>query len=387
MACRVLFVDDDQMLLSSMERCLGLKFDLETALSGPEALRKIEDGPPFHVIVTDMRMPVMDGIQFIQRARELSKHSVYLMLTGNQDVETAVRAVNDGQVTRFLNKPTDPADIAAAIEMGARQHELESNERELLNKTFVGAVGILADVMETLQPDLLGRAGRAEQFLEAIRARTGATPQWEYKIAAKLSLVGYAMLPGEVSGPPQSARALARLAEACTTTARMVDRIPRMTQVSQIIRMVPTTDGDVPVLTPRGEGDVAQIGATLLRIAMLVESLSHNGVDPEQAEKDIRDALPNVHEPLLAAAMEVYPSQGSDSDGVPVAIADLLPGMVLHHNLVRTDGATLLRAGRRLSETHLEKLLAEDAADGGLPPVVVTRASFTEAYPDAAVTA
>lgn len=123
MATRVLFVDDDPMLLSSMERCLGLRFDIDTALSGPEALELIESGKEYAVVVSDMRMPGMDGIELIQRARALAPKAAYLMLTGNQDPKTSSRAQSEATVTRFLNKPCDPDDIAEAIEDGMREHQ------------------------------------------------------------------------------------------------------------------------------------------------------------------------------------------------------------------------------------------------------------------------
>lgn len=375
MKTRILFVDDDPMLLSSMERCLGAKFDLTTALSGPEALQAIDEQPAFKVIITDMRMPVMDGVQFIERARQCAPHAKYLMLTGNQDIETAIRAVNEGRVTKFLNKPCDPSDITAAVETAAQVYDLEASERELLNKTFIGSVGIFADVMETLQPELLGRAGRTEQFAEQLREHCGVHSRWEFKIASKLSMVGQALHGNTMSDAPTSPQALADLAEACSTTARMIDRIPRMSLIAQIIRAVPTTDGEIEVLDARGDGDVVRLGAAILRVAQIVEGLSHLGLDIDQAETEIRSALPNAYEPLLEAVRKVYPAN-SESDAVAVQLTDLKPGMILSENLARPDGATLLREGRRLSETHIEKLLSETNLDEEIPLVMITRTSF-----------
>lgn len=376
---RVLFVDDDPMLLTSMKRCLGMQFDLETAPSGPEGLRAIEEASePFPVVITDMRMPVMDGIEFLRRAKEVSKDSIYMMLTGNQDVQTAIRAVNEGQVARFLNKPCDPSEISAAIDNCLKQYESDSAERELLNHTFVGAIGILADVMETLKPDLLGRAAGAEQVAEALREACGIKPLWEYSISAKLSLVGFAMHPAIGTLPPASPQATARLAQASESAARMIQRIPRMEKIAQIVRAIPTTDGDIPVTEPRGDGDVVVIGAAILRVAQLIEELSHLGIDSEQAEQDIRKALPNAYEPLLAAIKDVYPVI-DNTDGVGVVPSKLQPGMVLLGNLERSDGAMLLRSGRRLSETHIEKLRSEIAEFDEDQPILVTRNSYEEA--------
>lgn len=383
MSERVLFVDDDQMLLSSMERCLGLDFDLETAISGPDALELIAASEVFPVIVSDMRMPAMDGIQFIQKAREISKHSVFLMLTGNQDVQTAIRSVNEGQVFRFLNKPCDPTEIAGAIKSARRQYDLEAAERELLNKTFVGALAIFADVMETLQPELIGRAARTEQYMDAIRAKCGVAARWEYKVASKLLLLGFAMQQQDDSSVPTSKRASIDMNRACTIAAKMVERLPRMEQVAEIIRFVPATDGDITHLATDGEGDTTEIGAALLRVAHIVESLSHLEVGRNEAETEVRRALPGIYEPLLASAMDIYPEGSKLPEGVLLEIEDLRPGMVLQDNLTDPSGATLLRMGRKLSETHIQKLLAEKESLGTFEPVSVTKLSYRECLAEA----
>ena len=375
---RVLFVDDDPMLLASMQRCLGMQFDMAIAESGPEALRIIDSGAVFSVIVTDMRMPVMNGVEFIERARAETPHSVFLMLTGNQDVQTAVQAVNEGGVARFLNKPCDPSDIAEAIEFGHRQFEYEASERELLNKTLVGALGLFTDVLEIVEPELLGRVARTEQYAEQLGTLCGIATTWEYKIAGKLIMVGFALQKDPPAPSENPSQQLARLAAASASAAKMAERIPRLAMVAQIVREVPATEGDLPVLEPRGEGDVVRIGAALLRVAQHVESMSHLGLDIDQADHDLRRALPKAYEPLLAAAREVYPAN-AESQQVSVTLAELRPGMILSDNLARTDGAILLRAGRRLSETHIEKLNSDSSLQRETMTVPITKASFEAA--------
>lgn len=358
-----------------MERCLGLKFELETAPSGPAALAKLQDGAPFPVVVTDMRMPSMDGVQFIAEARKLSKHSVFVMLTGNQDVQTAVRAVNEGHVFRFLNKPCDPAEITATIQHAFRQHQLEASERELLNQTFLGTLAIFADVIETLEPELMGRAGKTEQVVEALRTECGIDPRWEYKVAAKLLLLGYAMHATRTKESQAApAEVVAALGRACSTAAKLVQRVPRLGAVAEIIRCVPAVDGSLG-------GDAATAGATLLRVAHHVESFAVRGVPAARAVDRLRELLPSLDDRLARGALAVYP-RDVESEGVAVDVDDLRPGMVLYENLTRPDGATLLRAGRVLSATHIDKLKLEKECAGDHPPVLVTRESFVEAHPE-----
>ena len=92
----ILFVDDDIHLLSSMKRNLHNKFNITTASSGKEGLKEIVQNQRFAVIISDMRMPEMDGVEFLTIARNKSPNSVRMMLTGNADLTTAVNAVNAG---------------------------------------------------------------------------------------------------------------------------------------------------------------------------------------------------------------------------------------------------------------------------------------------------
>ncbi|MGL4511461.1 MAG: response regulator [Lacipirellulaceae bacterium] len=383
---RVLFVDDDPMLLASMERCLGQKFELDTASGGPQALDKLRADGPIAVVVTDMRMPGMDGVQFVQAARQFTRETVYMMLTGNQDLETALRATNEGSVFRFLCKPCDPTALAAAIEQALRQYELEASERELLGKTFVGAIGILADVIETLEPKLVARSAASEQLLEQLRERLSVAPRWEYKVAAKLAFLGAAMLPEaereaadslSVTSPEASAMAL----RSATSSARLLQRVPRLEVVSRIVFESAHSEANPITWTPESEGEVAVVGGALLRVAQLVEGLARSGLDAEEGCAELRKLLPTANQALFPAVLAVYPAPTADR-GVPVNPRDLREGMILHSDLVRSDGATLLRAGRRLTENHVEKLRLEWDQFGDADPVMVTATSFKASYPE-----
>ena len=105
MSNKILIVDDDPNLLAAVQRQLRKLYAIETAIGPEEGLKAISEQGPFAVIVSDYRMPVMDGIQFLSRVRQLAPDSVRMMLTGNADLQTAVDAVNEGSIFRLLTKP------------------------------------------------------------------------------------------------------------------------------------------------------------------------------------------------------------------------------------------------------------------------------------------
>lgn len=126
---RILFVDDDERLLDGIQRRLRRKFALETAVGPEEGLRMVREQPAYAVIVADMNMPGMDGSAFLEQVHEISPGSIRMMLTGNADLETAVRAVNQGSVFRFISKPCPPEELERFLAAGLDQHMLAASER------------------------------------------------------------------------------------------------------------------------------------------------------------------------------------------------------------------------------------------------------------------
>ena len=115
---KVLLVDDDAMVLAGLKRHLRNQFRIETALSGEEGLKRVEENGPYAVIVSDFSMPGMNGIEFLCRVKETDPDSVRMMLTGSADMSTAIQAVNEGSIFQFHPKPC-PADILGkAIQSG-----------------------------------------------------------------------------------------------------------------------------------------------------------------------------------------------------------------------------------------------------------------------------
>src|ERR1700691_3098843 len=133
---QILCVDDDANILAGFQRSLRKEHALDVALGGAAGLAMMREKGPYSVVVADMQMPGMSGIQFLQEAERLSPDSVRLMLTGNADQKTAMDAVNQGHVFRFLTKPRPAAELAGALKAGLKQYRLVTAERELLENTL-----------------------------------------------------------------------------------------------------------------------------------------------------------------------------------------------------------------------------------------------------------
>jgi DNA-binding NtrC family response regulator len=121
MSNKILFVDDDSNILDAYKRQLKRQFQVETALGAEEGLAAVKNHGPYAVVVSDLRMPGMDGNQFLSRVREIAPESIRMMLTGFADLKTAMDAINRGNIFRLLTKPCAKEVLTEALSSGIEQ--------------------------------------------------------------------------------------------------------------------------------------------------------------------------------------------------------------------------------------------------------------------------
>ena len=131
---KVLLVDDDAMVLAGLKRHLRKEFRIETALTGEEGLKRIEENGPFAVIVSDFSMPGMNGIEFLCRVKMTEPDTVRMMLTGSADMSTAIKAVNEGSIFQFHPKPCPAENLGKAIQSGIEAYRKTTTHQTQLKK-------------------------------------------------------------------------------------------------------------------------------------------------------------------------------------------------------------------------------------------------------------
>lgn len=129
-----LFVDDDQKLLESIRVSLHARYHVETDTNPLNAIDALRGGQRYSVIVSDYRMPGMDGISFLSRVREIYPDVPRVLLTGQADVAAVSKAVNEGELFRCLIKPCTRSELLAALDAAVRHYNLVVSERELRNR-------------------------------------------------------------------------------------------------------------------------------------------------------------------------------------------------------------------------------------------------------------
>jgi len=149
---RILLVDDDPLLLAGLKRQLRRHFHIQTATGGQEALQLVEaQNDPLMVVVSDYRMPGMNGIDLLARIKALRPDTVRMMLTGSTDLRTAIQAVNEGHIFQFHLKPCPADALARAIEEGV-VHYRKASARTSQIKTMEKSMALASEVQRNLVP-------------------------------------------------------------------------------------------------------------------------------------------------------------------------------------------------------------------------------------------
>lgn len=356
MSEKVLFVDDEQSLLNGLTRRLSCDLDMDTALSGDDGLLKMEESGPYAVVVTDMQMPQMNGVQFIKQARMISPETVYIMLTGNQDQGTATQAVNNGEVYRFLNKPCDFETIKRCVTSAQRQYDLARNEKELLQSTMVGTIRVLSEVLEVSQPDVFSQEPTIEGTFLHLTKCLSLRDHWEYKLASRLGLAGFALLPERQRKIFEQTQITSNESQEVYKQltmlgGRLLQNIPRLGGVARIIECQAEVNGD---LTYGPDKEHINMGANILKTSIHWSALRSSGLSSSDALRELQRVMPELSLDLTDGLMRM-----SNKEGNPVVALEprkLREGMIVADDVVSDGDERLVRAGRHLTTAMIEKL-------------------------------
>jgi CheY-like chemotaxis protein len=303
-----------------------------------------------------MRMPQMTGVAVLERAREISPDTTRVLLTGDADLHSAVAAINQGHVFRFMLKPCPPADLNATIAAASEQHRLVRAERELLEATLKGCVDALMDTLGMAQPALFSRAGRLHRLVEQLCAKLGIADAWQVEMAAQMGEIGAITLPpsaiaileGGTVGSDAETEMLARLPRLAES---VLARIPRLEAVREIVRhQLPTDRNPVAPLHPN-----APEGAWLLQAVREYDALVWRGMPPDLAVATLSARKIHSRETLLALA-EVGGMRLPNEKVREVEVDGLTTGAELANDVYSAKGMLLVARGQIITERLLIRL-------------------------------
>jgi len=382
MAEKILFVDDDVNLLAGFERNLRRRFQVETAEGGALGLEKIAGRGPYAVVVSDMQMPEMNGIQFLSAVKERSPDTVRVMLTGNADVEVAMGVVNEGNIFRFLAKPCGAEVLGKALDDALAQHRLVMAEKELLGKTLNGSIKLLTDILSVTDAPAFGRTQVMREMIAHIADQLGIKNSWEIHLAVMLAPIGFVTVPAETAvkaraGEPLSEVEGEMVARLPDTAAKLLANIPRLEGVAKMVRYQQKHYDGTGFPADSVSGDAIPEGARLLKIFADMAQLQKTGFSRLDALAEM-EGRGGWYDPRLLASVRAVVGGSAEeattivSKSISVSVKELVPGMMLHSNVMTKDGLMIITAGHQLNEMTLEKIRNFDSISGIQEPIVVT---------------
>jgi response regulator RpfG family c-di-GMP phosphodiesterase len=386
MTARVLCVDDEPKVLSAFQRHLHEQFEVATATGGPEALELIATQGPFAVIVSDMHMPGMDGVQFLAAVKTRAPESVRIMLTGNADQQTAIDAVNEGAIFRFLAKPCSPDALARALEAGVAQYQLVTAKKELLEKTLRGAIKVLAEVLSLTNPVAFSHASRVHRLVVRLCERIPVEQPWQVEIAAMLSQIGCVTIPSETlerayRGERLHVQETQMLEAHPGVAAELIRNIPRLEEVARVVAYQKKSFDGTGAPRDAVRGADIPIGARILRVASDFDTLRSAGSTVPNALAEMRKRS-GAYDPAVLSALEAAIEAEQPFEIREFAIREVSPHAVLAEDVRTPDGCLLIAKGQEITPS-VHQLLRNFASRKCLHDQLRVRV-YVEKQPDKA---
>jgi response regulator RpfG family c-di-GMP phosphodiesterase len=379
MSERVLFVDDEPHVLEAIQRTLRKQVDLQTATGGIDGLRILRDEGPFALVVSDMRMPVMNGAQFLAKVREQAPDAVRMILSGQSDIQAAIAAVNEGHIYRFLSKPCPPEQLLAGVEEGLKQYRLITSEKVLLEQTLSGAVRMLIEILGMVSPAASGRAGRLQRYTIELAKALGLAERWQWGLAAFVSQIGCVALPKDMltkvdGGQPLTDEEKKLYESHPEVASKLLAAIPRLEDVAAIVtaQFGPLNFAGLP--KDISGWDVRRAGQLLLRTCIEYDRLVARGASRERAVATLTAAKLGFPDAVLTALANLSTIR-QETSVRHFRVRDLEVGMVLHEDLVSLQGIRLVPAGTEVTRTLIVRLTTIAGGVGVVEPFAVQVAS------------
>jgi response regulator RpfG family c-di-GMP phosphodiesterase len=303
-----------------------------------------------------MRMPGMDGVQLLSRIKSMAPDTIRVMLTGNADTETAVQAINEGSIFRFLNKPCSKEVMAKTITAALMQYRLVTAEKQLLEQTLSGSLQVLTEVLSLVNPAAFSRAERARRYIHHVVTAMKLGNPWQYEVAAMLSQLGCVTLASETidavyRGEELTGNERAQYDAHPAVAYALLSKIPRLEPIAWMIehqnRPVPQED--------RAEMADIRLGAEILRLILAYEKAIHQGASRTEAAHVLARQNTNFSPEFFQALVTLDPNS-EECEIRKCKLDDLAPGMILQNEVRSHEGTLLVSKGQEVTSAVIFKL-------------------------------
>lgn len=428
----ILFVDDEANILSALRRLFrSVGYRTLTAESGQEGLNILES-EVVDLVISDMRMPEMNGARFLEHVRTKWPDTMRLLLTGYADVSSIMQAINRGEIYRYITKPWDENDILLIVRQALERKALEQERRRLegitksqneqlrlfnanlekqveartvalknahdhlvvsnekLRTNFLTSIKIFSNLIEMRAGKLAGHSRRVADLAYKIakRMELDAAEAQEIFVAGLLHNIGKIGFSDDLLAMPVSLmrdQDLALYRKYPVRGEQLLMPLEDLQGAAKIVRSHQERfdgSGFPDQLT----GFDIPLGARIIALASDYHSLQ-NGVllqrslRPEEAAVAILEYREKRYDPAVVNAFKNVSNRLdpiSEVRGTPLKIKSLKPEMIIARDLMTSEGFLLLSAGHVLSERLIRQLVEfEESSKGSLSVYVHLEGSTT----------
>ncbi len=415
----ILFVDDEANILSSLKRLFRpFGYRIFTAEGGAQGLEILAQ-ESIDLVVSDMRMPEMNGAQFLEKVRERWPQTVRILLTGYAEIGATIDAINKGQIYRYVSKPWEDNDIALTVKQALQQKMLEREKQRLealtqrqneelkdlnahleekvlartnalnetmqsldaahekLKKSFITSVRVFSNLIEMRNPSKAGHSRRVAELARTLAQNMGmsAAEVQDTFIAGLLLDVGKIGLPDHLLDKPFSSLTFDERAEVVKYPVKGEMALMALEQLQGAARLIRSHrerfDGTgYPEHLP---GLSIPLGARILAVAedydtALMGSSYAKPMKLAQAQLLIQDGRAKRYDPaVLDAFLDEVSKAGTaveNNTELVLRSTQTKPGMMLARDLMTHTGEMLLAKGHVLDEKIIEQIRGFERMDG-----------------------
>ena len=375
---KILFVDDDPNILSSLKRQFHNQYSIVTAESGAGGITALKEKGPFCVVVADYRMPEMNGAEFLKRAREISPGTVRFMLTGQADLEAVVKVINEGKIFRLLLKPCLPNLMKKNIADGIAQYRLLLAEKILLEKTLGGSIKVLTDILALISPQAFSRANRLRRIMQEFIDKIMIKNAWQLQIAAMLSQIGCVTVPDFIISKVYHNKELLpnefpMFQNHPKIGSEMIANIPRLKAISRIIAYQEKLYNGTGVPRDDVSGGDIPLGARILKISLDYDSMIQAGKRKERILEVMNQrAKLGWYDENLIKVLEKPVIKKKKYVLKEVSLAQLDNTMILADDLYNKKMSMLLGGkGMEITKSFIYRIINIDKNEGIKKPIKV----------------
>jgi len=351
---KILCVDDEESILKGLQLNLRNKFELHLASDGQEGLELFQKEGGFAVVLSDMRMPRMNGAEMLSNIKKIDEEVVTVLLTGHTDFESAMAAVNDGNVFRMLSKPCPPELLIKVLQDATAQHDLITSKRILLDKTLRGAVDALAQSLATTQPLFFGRAQRVRRLANGLAEEINLKDSWRVGVAAVFSQLAYLSIPQHLSESVYHRKNLnsetkSMVRELPDETLKIVDLIPGLEDIREILQRT-----DIQPKFELEDGSGVRTAASIIRVGLDYDYYQEVGHQDSLIIKTL-ESRKEIYDPQVVAALASFLDTDSDSYSIEeIDTRKLDEGMRLNQDLLLDGSMLIASSGADIDRTLLK---------------------------------